>query len=57
MEVTKLEKLTKHQRITAALNFEDVDRIPIGLWLHHPDVDQDPRSLAETQVNFNRQTS
>lgn len=47
-----MEKLSKQERIAAALNFNEVDRIPVGLWLHHPDVDQDPKYLAETQVNF-----
>lgn len=44
--------LTKRERIENALNGREVDRVPIGLWLHHPDRDQDPRALAETQVAF-----
>jgi uroporphyrinogen decarboxylase len=44
--------LTKRERILNAINGGEVDRIPIGLWLHHPDRDQDPRALAETQVAF-----
>jgi uroporphyrinogen decarboxylase len=49
-----LERLSKRERIQAALALDDVDRIPVGIWLHHPDVDQDPRALAETQVDFAR---
>ena len=49
-----METLTKRERIAAALQKEAVDRVPIGLWLHHPEVDQDPRALAETQVAFMR---
>ncbi len=46
--------LTKRERIINALKGEEVDRVPISLWLHHPDKDQDPRALAETQVAFAR---
>ena len=49
-----MERLSKKERIQAALNKSEVDRIPVGLWLHHPDVDQDPRALAEAQVDFAR---
>ena len=44
--------MTKKERILAALNYQEVDRIPFSVWLHFPDQDQDPISLAETQVNF-----
>jgi uroporphyrinogen decarboxylase len=44
--------MTRHERIAAALKGEDLDRIPINVWMHHSAEDQDPRSLAETQVRF-----
>ncbi len=44
--------MNKPERIKAALNGQDVDRIPVSVWMHYSDVDQDPRSLAETQVAF-----
>ena len=53
-EKTRLELMTKKERILAALKKEQVDRIPISIWLHYPHKDQDPRSLAEIQVEFMR---
>ena len=44
--------MNKTERIKAALRGEAVDRVPINLWMHFSAVDQDPRSLAETQVAF-----
>ncbi|MDR0400140.1 MAG: uroporphyrinogen decarboxylase [Treponema sp.] len=44
--------MTRHERIAAALKGEDVDRIPINVWMHHSAEDQDPRTLAETQVDY-----
>lgn len=44
--------MTRHERIAAALKGEDVDRIPVNVWMHHSAEDQDPRTLAETQVRF-----
>lgn len=45
-------KMTKKERVIAALNFEDLDRVPVSVWLHFSDQDQDPRSLAEKQIDF-----
>ncbi|WP_197282081.1 uroporphyrinogen decarboxylase family protein [Dethiosulfatarculus sandiegensis] len=45
-----MEKMTKVERVKAALNKEEVDRLPMSVWLHYPHLDQDPRSLAEHQV-------
>lgn len=42
------------ERIRAALNFEPVDRVPVNLWSHLPEVDQSPVALAKTQVEFAR---
>lgn len=44
--------MEKHERIQAALNLEEVDRVPINLWMHHSDVDNSPLDLAETQINM-----
>ena len=44
--------MTKTERVQAALQCEPVDRIPMSIWLHHSDIDQDPMLLAETQVAF-----
>ncbi|HWR23719.1 MAG TPA: uroporphyrinogen decarboxylase family protein [Feifaniaceae bacterium] len=44
--------MNKTERIKAALRGEAVDRVPVNLWMHFSTVDQDPRSLAETQAAF-----
>ena len=38
------------ERICAALASKEIDQIPYGMWYHLPQVDQDPVSLAETQL-------
>src|SRR5699024_7633087 len=48
----RMIKMEKHERIQAALNLEEVDRVPINLWMHHSDVDNSPLDLAETQINM-----
>ena len=45
-----MDKMTKKERLEAALKGEEVDRIPISIWQHFSTVDQDPVSLAEIQV-------
>ena len=45
---------THKQRIQACLNNEALDRPPVALWRHFPVDDQDPRSLAESTLNFQR---
>lgn len=42
--------MTKTERVKAALRGDDVDRVPMSIWLHYPHKDQDPRSLADIQV-------
>lgn len=49
-----MRKMDKKERVQAALNCAEVDRIPMSIWLHYPHKDQDPRSLAETQVQMLR---
>lgn len=48
--------MTKTERVKAAVNFQEVDRIPLGLWPHHTDVDQDYVKLADKQFAFYRET-
>ena len=43
--------MTKTERVKAAVNFQEVDRIPLGLWPHHTDVDQDYVKLADKQLD------
>ena len=50
-----MNKMTKKERVLAALRCEEVDRLPMSIWLHYPHMDQDPRSLAELQVEVMRQ--
>jgi len=35
-----MERMSKIERVKRAINFQEVDRIPIGIWPHHSDVDQ-----------------
>ncbi len=45
-----MNKMTKKERVLAAINKKEVDRIPFGMWYHIPKVDQDPVQLAEVQI-------
>lgn len=47
-----MQLMTKKERVMAALNKQDVDRVPHSIWFHFPHMDQDPLSLAEAQVDF-----
>ena len=49
-----MDKMTKTERLKAALAGQEVDRVPISIWQHFSTVDQDPLSLAETQVKTAR---
>ena len=42
--------MTHRERIQAAIAFQDVDRIPLGMWYHLPHLDQDPVALAEEHI-------
>lgn len=46
--------MNRFERIKAALNFEEVDRIPVNLWMHFSAYDQNPKLLAEKQVAYAR---
>ncbi|RPJ27240.1 MAG: uroporphyrinogen decarboxylase [Chloroflexi bacterium] len=45
---------THKERIQACLNHEIPDRPPVALWRHFPVDDQDPKSLAEATLHFQR---
>lgn len=45
-------KMTKAERIHAALKRKKVDRPPVSFWRHFPDVDDDPLALAEALLAF-----
>jgi uroporphyrinogen decarboxylase len=48
-------KMTKQERLQAALHGEPVDRPPVALWRHFPGDDQDPAALAKSTLAFQRQ--
>lgn len=45
-----MNKMTKKERVIAAIKKEDVDRPPFSMWYHLPHLDQDPIALAEEQI-------
>ncbi len=45
--------MNKFERIKAALALQDVDRVPVNLWHHVSETDQDPKKLAEALVADN----
>ena len=49
-----MPEMSRKERVQAALACQDVDRVPISIWLHYSHLDQDPRSLAEEQVRAAR---
>ena len=46
--------MTKKERIIAAINKQEVDKVPFSIWYHMPQVDQDPLQLAEVQIELAR---
>ena len=46
--------ITHKERIQACLNSQILDRPPVALWRHFPVDDQDPQSLAEATLHFQR---
>ncbi len=44
--------MNREERIRAALALKDVDRVPVGAWMHLSEFDQDPISLAEAEVEL-----
>lgn len=49
-----MNTFTHKERIQACLKGETLDRAPVALWRHFPVDDQDPRSLAEASLQFQR---
>ena len=49
-----MTKMTKHQRIMAAIAGEPVDRLPVAFWRHWPMDDQRLESLALAAMEFQR---
>ncbi|MDO5041406.1 MAG: uroporphyrinogen decarboxylase family protein [Peptoniphilus sp.] len=47
-----MNKMTKKERVLAAINKEKVDRIPFSIWFHMPEVDQDAVALAEKTIEY-----
>jgi uroporphyrinogen decarboxylase len=47
-----MEKMTKKERIKAALTGKPVDHAPVGFWRHWPGDDQDENSLALVTLEF-----
>ncbi len=46
--------MNKFERISAALQSDKTDRIPVSLWMHFSHIDQNIHHLAEEQVAFAR---
>jgi uroporphyrinogen decarboxylase len=46
--------MTKRERVLAALSRRPVDRPPISFWRHVPEIDHDPRLLADAMLAFHR---
>lgn len=44
--------ITHRERIKACLHGEQTDRMPIALWRHFPEEDQDPEALAAAAIKF-----
>lgn len=47
--------MKRDERIRAALNGQEVDRVPCSVWMHLSEVDQDPKMLAEEMVANNEE--
>ena len=46
--------MTHRERLAAAIAGAPVDRVPVSLWRHFPDIDLDPARLAEAMVLWQR---
>lgn len=47
--------MSRSERLAATIAAEPVDRLPVALWRHFPVDDQDPVSLAESVLRFQRE--
>jgi uroporphyrinogen decarboxylase len=50
-----MTKMSKRERLQAAIQGEPADRVPVALWRHFPGDDQDPVELAASTVAFQKQ--
>jgi uroporphyrinogen decarboxylase len=50
-----VKRMTKRERLEAAIRGEESDRPPVALWRHFPGDDQDPESLAASTLAFQSQ--
>ncbi|MEL7623685.1 MAG: uroporphyrinogen decarboxylase family protein [Clostridiales bacterium] len=48
-----MTNMTRVERLSAVLAGNNVDRIPVSVWMHLNELDQDSRSLAEAMIDFN----
>ena len=46
--------MNREERVRAVLSGREPDRIPASVWMHFSKYDQDPRSLAECMIEFNK---
>ena len=54
VDPTVLGKMTKLQRITAALHNQGVDRPPVSLWRHFFECERSAEDLAGAMLAFHR---
>lgn len=47
-----MQTMTKRERVLAAIQGKEVDHIPLSMWHHMPQYDQDPIALAEEQIRL-----
>jgi uroporphyrinogen decarboxylase len=47
--------MNKEDRIFAVVQGKPVDRVPVSFWWHYPEIDEDPKLLAEAIVRDYRQ--
>ncbi len=47
--------MNREERVRAAIAGQEPDRVPVSVWMHFPDKDQDARTLAEHMVWFNEE--
>lgn len=47
-----MHTMTKRERVLATIEGREVDRIPLSMWYHLPQFDQDPIALAEEQIRL-----
>lgn len=43
--------MTKNERIMAVIQKKETDRTPVSFWWHYPEVDENPKLLAEAIIN------